>query len=754
MAGENIGEAYVRIRPETSGFRSETTSALSRDLKATEKEIGRFTRGAALGSGALHGLGRGVIYASNTIIGGYGLVYAVRKSTEAAKENQVTQGQLTNAVRSAGIQYGLYRGEIEAAVKATQDLGFTTDDARRSFSTLIRATGDVARATRDQALAANIARATNHSLAQATTAVAQAEAGRAGALQRLVPGLEKTKHAQQSLAEAQRITAGAAERYARSAAGAQQRLNSAISETEVTIGTALLPTITRLSTQLADWLDKSENQKRIQRDVNKVVKDGTQVVHGLANAEKLIAPPIRTAVHALGGLEHAVETALILGLALKARRAAAEMGLIRVASSRARTQIVSDAVVEERALQGVGTQAGRTGRLLGRVGIGGRGAGRGGLAALLIGSSFLPQGGASSNLQGAATFALIGSTFGPEGATAAVAAYEAAQGIKKIGGQPSVLGSRDPLDTRPDASGRVPPVHFNIPGGPSGLSIQAIAAAARRRAGVTVPGSVSGATRTGIGALSPSQRNALALTAASRTATTADDLAALREQRGLLAKAIATESRRLSTAPNAKAAAKYAENLQSLESQDAAAFGQIQSIEEQAAAAARARAAAIKAAAAARLRAEKAAQAAIDRANAERFANLLSNANEQIKQYAAITRRREAIRKAAEREAARAVGGAAKSLLGGIGFAQHGRATTATSFTLAQLYAEAESEFKLYGSNYGPRGTVLSPQQQRASYSNTVIKGRTHVTVVQNFHAPTKASAAMYAAQAAARALN
>jgi hypothetical protein len=84
----------------------------------------------------------------------------------------------------------------------------------------------------------------------------------------------------------------------------------------------------------------------------------------------------------------------------------------------------------------------------------------------------------------------------------------------------------------------------------------------------------------GRGALTAMQRNALAQSAAARTQGTKDDLAALREQRELLAKAIRTETARLSQATTADAAKSYADNLQSLYDKDSEAFGRIRSLTE------------------------------------------------------------------------------------------------------------------------------------------------------------------------------
>ena len=52
------------------------------------------------------------------------------------------------------------------------------------------------------------------------------------------------------------------------------------------------------------------------------------------------------------------------------------------------------------------------------------------------------------------------------------------------------------------------------------------------------------------------------------------------------------------------------------------------------------------------------------------------------------------------------------------------------------------------------KGTPLSPQQERAGFSQIVLKGRGTVQVTQHFHAPTRPSQAMNDARSGARYLN
>jgi TP901 family phage tail tape measure protein len=80
------------------------------------------------------------------------------------------------------------------------------------------------------------------------------------------------------------------------AAAAQQKgfkgsvdgFNSALQTTAVTVGTTLLPTLTKYLRQAATWLGDSRNQEKIQRDVTKAVELTISAIKVLAGAVKTI----------------------------------------------------------------------------------------------------------------------------------------------------------------------------------------------------------------------------------------------------------------------------------------------------------------------------------------------------------------------------------------------------------------------------------------------------------------------------------
>lgn len=283
-----IAEAYVRVRPDTTGFKQETTRQVSRDLKgverqlqSTNREMSRFGRGALVGTGALRDLGRAAAFASLSFIGGAGVVVGIRSTIKAAMEAQASLAQTQNAVERSGVSWKQYGQQIQdAALEQSKLSGFDDERFQRTFATLLRATGDVNKAFADNALAANIARGANIELEQAAKIVARAEAGQARGLAQLGIVLDKNAGRLEILTALQNKFAGSTAAFANTAAGAQARFNVAINETQEAIGAALLPTVTEYLNKATEWLNNDENQERIQRGVKKGV-DATEKAVGL-----------------------------------------------------------------------------------------------------------------------------------------------------------------------------------------------------------------------------------------------------------------------------------------------------------------------------------------------------------------------------------------------------------------------------------------------------------------------------------------
>jgi hypothetical protein len=362
-------------------------SGFGSGLRGAETDLNRFGRGMLSGSGLLHGLGRAAAFASTTFLGGAGLVFAIRSVIHAQQAEEVAVAQVKNALRDSNLSWSENRGQITKATDALEThTGFTKEELLTTLANLIRRTGDVNQSLALTGTATDLARGRNIALSDAGNILIKALNGQTSALKRM--GLEVTKvttaqdalHASGVKANAEQLAAAkaadaqatkdavlaqvkqkygaAAAAYLQTEAGKQALLNAQLKDSEAIIGRALEPTIEKLLTTGARRLEQMNKDGSLQRDVNHAVKDGTQVVHGLTDAFHLLEPPISGVIHLLGGLENAAETALVLGLALKARKASGALGLLSIASGGVRKSVVADAALEGAALGRVRTALG------------------------------------------------------------------------------------------------------------------------------------------------------------------------------------------------------------------------------------------------------------------------------------------------------------------------------------------------------------------------------------------------------------
>ena len=287
-----VGEAFVRIRPDTDSFRRELRGNVSRDVRGLEtslsssnRELSRFGRGTLVGTGALGGLGRAAAFASSTFIGGAGLTFAIRSTIAAAEESQVAETQLANALERQGISFAQNRQAIDARTQALSQMsGFDDELISRTFTNFVRRTGDVTTALRYNAIAVDVARGRNISLEAASALVTRASLGLAGSLRRVGIAARDGATATELLNLLQRKYAGSAVAYGNTAAGAQARFAVALENTQEIIGTALLPSLTQLLNKATDWLNNSKHQQEIQRTTNAIVEKGGIAFHVLGVA--------------------------------------------------------------------------------------------------------------------------------------------------------------------------------------------------------------------------------------------------------------------------------------------------------------------------------------------------------------------------------------------------------------------------------------------------------------------------------------
>jgi hypothetical protein len=256
------------------------------DTSSLEKAFGRTSRSGSRLGGTFGSLAKaGALAAAGGIAAvGVGLTKVIAKAEEA----QVSQAKMENQLKALGLNYQANAGHIDEVIQSTSKLaGLDDEDLQDAFTRLVRSTGDISKGLRDTALAADVARGANISLEAATKAISNAELGRVTGLRRLGVEIapitaaqdalrashEKVTAAQlasakatdaaatreAALAAAQSKFAGAAQTYGDTAAGAQDRFRVALENLEETLGSIVLPTVTRWTTKVTDgvmWVDR------------------------------------------------------------------------------------------------------------------------------------------------------------------------------------------------------------------------------------------------------------------------------------------------------------------------------------------------------------------------------------------------------------------------------------------------------------------------------------------------------------------
>jgi hypothetical protein len=276
----------------------------SRSAGVFHRDLNKATRGALSGSGVMSHLGRSLAFASGGFLAFATIGGALRSSIDAAVDAAATQRQLAAQLKASGLSYKNYRGEIDQTNLHLSALsGFTKNELDQSFTTIVRGTGNVNKALKDTALAADIARGRHISLSTASVAVGKAAAGSTTALKRLGIQLPKGATGAEALAKATRLFGG----QAAAGATAQQKFAAVLHDSEVIIGTALLPTLTRWLTKGTIWLDQMNRSGHLQRDVAAAARFLSHALHGVEAIVVPVAHAFRALSHAVGGSKNAVE---------------------------------------------------------------------------------------------------------------------------------------------------------------------------------------------------------------------------------------------------------------------------------------------------------------------------------------------------------------------------------------------------------------------------------------------------------------
>lgn len=188
------------------------------------------------------------------VAGAAAAVYAGKLAIDGVKsaiEDEKAQAKLALTLKNVAGATDAAVAQTEAYVKQTSlAFGVTDDDLRPSLERLARATGDVTKAQELQRIALDVAAGSGKSLEAVSNALGKAYEGNTGALGKLGIGLSSAQLKTMSFDQITQALAGTFKDQASVQAdtfeGKMARLRVAFSEAKETLGTALLPELTKL----------------------------------------------------------------------------------------------------------------------------------------------------------------------------------------------------------------------------------------------------------------------------------------------------------------------------------------------------------------------------------------------------------------------------------------------------------------------------------------------------------------------------
>ena len=232
------------------------------DGKGISKAIAQFKALETVGEKAQFAIKKAAIPAAAALAG---LTTALTLATKAAMEDELEQAKLAQTMMNTV-------GATESTIKATEDMiasmsrasGTADSELRPAFAALLLGTHDVTKATDALSLAQDIAIGSNKSLGEVSDALSKAFAGNMKGLKALSPEIMAMIKEGATLDTVMTVLAdnfgGATAAAANTAAGKFKILKNSISETQESIGAALLPVVQAVLPVLqkfADWAQRN-----------------------------------------------------------------------------------------------------------------------------------------------------------------------------------------------------------------------------------------------------------------------------------------------------------------------------------------------------------------------------------------------------------------------------------------------------------------------------------------------------------------
>jgi hypothetical protein len=245
---------------------------INRVLDHTESKTRRWGSGMAKGFAAVGAAAAG------------GLAVGLKKSADAAIEAEKAQATMTAQLRASGISYSKHAKQIDEVIQKHSNLsGLDDEDLQRSFTNIVRVTGDVDKSLRLTGLAADFARAKHMDVAKAGELVGKVAGGNTGILSRYGIKVKEGASAQEALALMQRKFAGQAEAYGKTTAGAMDRAGVATENMGEVIGAKLTPFLAKAATGLVKLMDGAGQLAGPMRKATGAVADGFRAAQAWVN---------------------------------------------------------------------------------------------------------------------------------------------------------------------------------------------------------------------------------------------------------------------------------------------------------------------------------------------------------------------------------------------------------------------------------------------------------------------------------------
>lgn len=174
-------------------------------------------------------------------VGFAALAAGIAFATDKAADEQIGVERMNAAIAASDRTHKVSIATIKKVIAQREALAFADDELRDSFTVLVRRTHDSDAALRLQATAMDLARLKGIPLADATNLLTKGMAGSSKVLADLGIQLPKTATEQERLTAIQAVAAGQAEKYGKTAKGAQESFQIAMGDLVEDAGSLFLP---------------------------------------------------------------------------------------------------------------------------------------------------------------------------------------------------------------------------------------------------------------------------------------------------------------------------------------------------------------------------------------------------------------------------------------------------------------------------------------------------------------------------------